>query len=68
MIELDLALCRFVDHGYSTLTSSERAGFRRLLQFTDAQLYAWLLERADVPDYELKQIITKILQFINYKH
>lgn len=60
LLELDLALLAFLEGGYATLTSSERAAFRRLLDTSDAQLQAWLLEQEEATDYELRELIKKI--------
>ena len=60
LLELDLALLAFVDRHYATLSSSERAAFRRLLDTPDAQLQAWLLGNEEAPDYDFKQLIEKI--------
>jgi antitoxin CptB len=60
MLELDLALRVFMDQQFASLTSHERATFRRLLDTPDAQLQAWLLNHEEVPDYELRQLIKRI--------
>lgn len=60
LLELDLALRAFVDRQYATLSPSERAAFRRLLEISDAQLQAWLLGNEETPDYEFRQLIKKI--------
>ena len=61
MLELDLALRVFMDQQFASLTSRERATFQRLLDTPDAQLQAWLLKNEEVPDYEFRQLIKRIL-------
>jgi succinate dehydrogenase flavin-adding protein (antitoxin of CptAB toxin-antitoxin module) len=61
MLELDLLLTRFVEQQYETLDASQRAAFDRLLQTPDPTLFAYL-QGTEVPDPELRPIVTKIRQ------
>ena len=42
LLELDLALSRFLEEGYERLSGRERALFEDLLAENDADLWAWM--------------------------
>ena len=60
LLELDLSLRAFVDRRYSSLSPTERAAFRRLLEVPDTQLHAWLNDATEVPDHEFRQLVKEI--------
>jgi antitoxin CptB len=60
ILELDLALTHFLDHGYATLSERERAAFCRLLRQPDATLQAWIFGKQEVDDMELREVVKKI--------
>ncbi|USQ15161.1 succinate dehydrogenase assembly factor 2 [Legionella lytica] len=60
MLELDLILQRFLEHGLDKLSADEVNVFDSLLSCTDPELYAWLMGQIDPEDDELKAIVTLI--------
>lgn len=60
MLELDLILQRFLEHGLDKLSADEVNAFDSLLSCTDPELYAWLMGQIDPEDDELKAIVTLI--------
>ena len=61
MLELDSMLTRFVDRRYGALSSEQQAGFRRLLEAEDDQLWDWLSGRAAPDDTQgLADIVRQI--------
>jgi antitoxin CptB len=60
MLELDLILLGFLDHGYESLAAADRRRFERLLECSDHDLLAWLMGREPVPDPEWQRIVAII--------
>jgi antitoxin CptB len=58
--ELDLLLTRFVDEQLTTLTSSERAVFERLLNENDFDLLLWLTGKQLPEDVHLRGLIGRM--------
>ena len=50
LLELDLVLDAFLREELAGLTPEELAGFARLLEATDNDLWDWVTERGDPPD------------------
>jgi antitoxin CptB len=63
MLELDLVLEPFVTQCYETLSSDDRDRFRRLMLCEDQDLFAWLLQRSEPDDEEMKGIVAQIVKF-----
>lgn len=63
MLELDLVLEPFVKQRYRQLDENDRAGFRRLLECEDQDLFSWFLGRVRPGDEELAGIVEKIIEF-----
>lgn len=60
MLELDLLLQGFLEHGYDELSEDQQMRFVRLLELNDQQLLDYLMER-DIPrEREDVELITKI--------
>ena len=57
MLELDLILTRFVNTGLNALTDRERAVFAALLEYSDPELYAYLMNQAHCPDVEIARLV-----------
>ena len=57
MLELDLLLNGFLDHGYARLTPEQQTVFQRLLGCEDQDLFAWLLGHAHPPDPDLQAMV-----------
>ncbi|KTD35547.1 Antitoxin CptB [Legionella moravica] len=60
MLELDLILQRFLEHGLDLLSEHELKLFDRLLSCTDPELFSWLMGHTDPQDTELNEIVTII--------
>lgn len=43
VLELDLLLLRYLEHGYERAAPAERQAFRQLLEMEDLELQSWLL-------------------------
>ncbi|MDZ7870177.1 MAG: succinate dehydrogenase assembly factor 2 [Rheinheimera sp.] len=61
MLELDVLLAPFVEHGYDALTEPEKHIFERLLACDDPDLFAWFMGHAQAPDAELRALVQVIL-------
>jgi antitoxin CptB len=60
MLELDVALRRFLDREYAGLGERERAAFSRLLGVDDQTLFAWLMGRARPEDAERRALVDRL--------
>lgn len=61
MLELDLLLAPFVEHGYDALDNEQKVDFERLLAADDPDLFAWFMGHATAPDAKLQALIAVIL-------
>lgn len=61
MLELDVLLAPFVEHGYDALTEPEKLIFERLLACDDPDLFAWFMGHAKSPDPQLQSLVQVIL-------
>ncbi|HEY5720309.1 MAG TPA: succinate dehydrogenase assembly factor 2 [Gammaproteobacteria bacterium] len=59
MLELDLLLMAFLEHGYDALDEPGRATFERLLETGDQQLLGWLMGH-ETPGEDEKEFIPLI--------
>ena len=57
MKELDLVLSGYLEHHYPTAGYSEQAGFRKLLELQDPELYNLILGKQMSEDGELAEIV-----------
>jgi antitoxin CptB len=60
MLELDLLLQAFVQHGYEELDPTARTAFRTLLDYPDAVLLEMLMGRTVTADPEIARVIERI--------
>jgi len=60
MRELDLLLEGYLDHGYAAAAESERAAFRRLLDYPDQLLLEYLLGSLAPGEREMCDVILMI--------
>ena len=60
MLELDLLLEEFMEHGYDALSETERVNFERLLKTGDQKLLAWLMGHEETDEKDFIHIITAI--------
>lgn len=61
MLELDLLLGDFFDAAWHDLSAAERDTFVRLLDETDADLWAWLSQNAVAEDEAFAAMVARIL-------
>ncbi len=60
MLELDVALMRFLDEDYMSLGSARKAAFVRLLQVQDRILHEWLMGRAVPEDADMRELVARM--------
>ncbi len=60
MLELDLLLNGFLEHGYAALGERQRTDFVRLLGYQDQIIYDWLMNQSVPAEPALTQIIACI--------
>jgi antitoxin CptB len=63
MLELDVALLRFLDEDYSSLDTLEQATFSRLLEAQDQTLHGWLMGRDQPEEADVQQLVARIRAF-----
>lgn len=63
MLELDVALRRFLDEDYSSLTPTEQATFARMLEAQDHLLHGWIMGRLDPEDADIRLLAARIRAF-----
>lgn len=63
MLELDILLNDFLDHGYTELKEQEREVFTRLLEYPDQSLIELLLGQAKTADRECLNVLRKIRRY-----
>jgi antitoxin CptB len=57
MRELDLVFQTYLEQCYADAPVDERAAFTRLIEETDADIYAWLMGYAQSSDSELNGVL-----------
>ncbi len=60
LLELDLLLARFLDHGYSALSVEQRAGFERMLAMDDNTLWALFNGTSVADEKEFADLVDRI--------
>ncbi len=60
MLELDLLLQGFLDHGYAGLDAAEQQRFVELLELSDQELFEILMTIEEPEKKEFSHVITKI--------
>lgn len=60
MLELDLLLGAFLDHGYAQLNADEQARFVRLLAYPDQALYDLLMGNMASVDAGIGEMVSKV--------
>lgn len=63
MLELDLILQKFFKNQIDHLSSQQIELFDKLLNYTDPELYAWLMGHEDPQDEELLEIVATIRHY-----
>lgn len=64
MLELDLLLVPFVDGCYRQLNDADKGAYKALLLCEDADIYAWLMQRSQPLEPELRNIVQRIVQHV----
>ena len=60
MLELDLLLQGFLEHGYSSLPEQGQAAFQQLLTYPDQDLLEYLMARALPTDKDVADVVNCI--------
>lgn len=60
MLELDIVLQRFLDHGYTGLDEHQRQAFTDLLELSDNTLLAYLNKQEQPDDPRLRDVIKSL--------
>ncbi len=60
--EMDILLQRFIENQYDTLSTTEQETFEQLLDETDMDIMAWIMEKASPPSDEFAKIIDLLRQ------
>jgi len=63
MLELDVALQRFLDEDYPRLDAAARAAFARMLVAEDQTLHAWLMGRVVPEEADVRSVVALIRAF-----
>ncbi len=63
MLELDVALLRFLDEDYRSLDTVQRATFSRLLEAQDQTLHGWLMGRDQPEEADVQRLVARIRAF-----
>ena len=66
--EMDILLQRFIETQYDDLSSEEQKIFEQLLEETDMDIMAWIMEKAIPPSEEFAQIIHLIREVYSSNH
>ncbi len=60
MLELDLLLRDFLDHGYAQLDADATQRFDALLDYPDAVLLEWMMGRIQPADKDVAKLVEQI--------
>ena len=63
MLELDVALLRFLDEDFRTLDADEQATFSRMLEAQDQTLHGWLMGRTPPEEADVQRLVARIRAF-----
>ncbi len=63
MLELDVALQRFLDEDYPRLDAPARAAFARMLAAEDQTLHGWLMGRTVPEEADVRSLVALIRAF-----
>ena len=63
MLELDVALLRFLDEDFPTLDAAAQATFSRLLEAQDQTLHGWLMGRTQPEEADVQRLVARIRAF-----
>lgn len=63
MLELDVALQRFLDEDFISLDAAEQAAFARMLEAQDQTLHGWLMGQVVPEEEDIRRLIGRIRAF-----
>jgi len=58
--EMDILLLHFIESQYDDLTTKEQKIFEQLLEESDMDIMAWIMEKATPPSEEIAQLVKLI--------
>ena len=67
MLELDVLLVPFVREVYSTLSVTDQARYRKLLDCEDQDMFGWFMQRSTPEDPDLQYMVKMILDRVQPK-
>ena len=62
LLELDLVLARFLEHQFATLSAGEQEAFKRLLHYSDNDLWDLIAGRREAAAEEPSRLIALLRQ------
>lgn len=68
MLELDIILQTFLDHGYKKIDSTQQENFEELLSYEDNPLFELLMGNTSPANPELNDVIKSIQHTLRNKH
>jgi antitoxin CptB len=63
MLELDVLLSNFFEHGYNELSVNDKCLFIELLSLPDPELFSLLMLRVEAPSEPVAHLIARIRQY-----
>jgi len=60
MLELDLVLLKFMDHGFEQLSENQKQLFDMMLDEIDPDLFAWLVSHQQTPKPAFVELVSLI--------
>lgn len=63
MLELDVLLSNFVEHGYNDMGDDDKRLFIQLLSLPDPELFALLMQQVEPVDEQHAQLILRIRRY-----
>ena len=67
MLELDVLLVPFLQEAYKDLPEDDQKRFAKLLESEDTDMFDWFMKKSEPKDFDLKRIISIILDRVQPK-
>lgn len=64
MLELDYMVMPFYENRFSSLSDEQKSTFAELLDFTDPELFNWLMRQKPAPSTALQEMVELIRAFL----
>lgn len=61
MLELDNILVPFTETQFRSLSETDKAVYRRMIDCEDQDLFDWFMEKAISPDAEIQRMVMRVL-------